>query len=249
VPRRCPFGGQVIVEGNYYLGYYYRVRVEKVGDPLSLTSVANDFYVLRADLGFDHQVAIGEWFKYLDPVQEWDRTLAYWNTGGDAKWKIWLEIATAPNAASIVATSPVYFIQLDNSAPAGPPAVPLTMDIHITSGAGDCKDFDQGSTINGNFIADDPHFGGWSLSTEPNTVSTPSNQPEVSGLAATSPAPGPGGWTWTLHTSPPPAGLVSMKPCGYVVRLDVSDRTIVHSVPFAHNSNHIEVGFCLREKT
>jgi hypothetical protein len=47
-----------------------------------------------------------------------------------------------------------------------------------------------------------------------------------------------------LNTGAP----VAMKPCGYVVRLDVSDRTIVHSSPFVHNSNHIEVGFCLREK-
>ena len=248
INRQCPFGGQVIVEGNYYLGYYYRIRIQKVGDPISLTSVANDFFVLRSDFGFDHQVAIGDWFKYLDPVQEFDRTLAYWNTTGDDQWFIWLEIATAPNPASIVAVSPVYRIQLDNTAPAGPPAVPLTMDIHITSGAGDCKDFDQGSTITGIFIADDLHFGGWGLSTEPNTVSTPSNQPEVVGLAPTDPAPGPGGWTWTLHTSPPPAGLVTMKPCGYVVRLDVADRTIVQSVPFQHNENNIEVGFCLRAK-
>src|SRR5439155_14949624 len=125
--------------------------------------------------GFDHQVPIGDWFKYLDPVQEWDRVLAYWNTSGDDKWAIWLEIATAPNPASIVATTaPPYLIQLDNTAPAGPPAFPLTMDIHITSGAGDCKDFDQGSPISGTFIANDLHFGKWSLSTEPNTPSTPS---------------------------------------------------------------------------
>ena len=247
--RQCPFGGQVIVEGNYYLGYYYRIRVQKVGDPLSLTSVANDFYVLRSDFGMDHQVAIGDWFKYLDPVQEWDRTLAYWNTSGDGQWMIWLEIATAPNPASIVAVSPAYRILIDNTGPAGPPAMPSTMDIHITSGAGDCKDFDQGSVINGTFIANDPHFGGWGLSTLPNTLTTPSNQPTVVGLATTDPAPAPGGWTWSLHTSPPPAGLVAMKPCGYVVQLQVSDRTIVHSVPYAHNSNHIEVGFCLREKT
>ncbi len=39
-----------------------------------------------------------------------------------------------------------------------------------------------------------------------------------------------------------------MKPCGYVVRLDVSDRTIVNSLPGEHNENNIEVGFCLRAK-
>jgi hypothetical protein len=38
-----------------------------------------------------------------------------------------------------------------------------------------------------------------------------------------------------------------MKPCGYVVRLAVSDRTIVNSFPGSHNANHVEVGFCLRE--
>jgi hypothetical protein len=41
---------------------------------------------------------------------------------------------------------------------------------------------------------------------------------------------------------------VAMKPCGYVVRLDVWDRTIVNSLPGEHNANNIEVGFCLRAK-
>jgi len=39
-----------------------------------------------------------------------------------------------------------------------------------------------------------------------------------------------------------------MKPCGYVVRLDVSDRSIVNSYPGSHNSGAIEVGLCLRAK-
>ena len=132
------------------------------------------------------------------------------------------------------------------------PKLTPTMDIHLVSAGGnplaDCKDVEEGDTITGTFIADDLHFGGWSLSTEPNTFAFPSNTPEVTGLSSTDPAPWPAGHAWTLHTAPPPAGLVTMKPCGYVVRLDISDRTIVSSVPFAHNSNHISVGFCLREK-
>ena len=103
----------------------------------------------------------------------------------------------------------------------------------------------EDATISGTFIADDLHFGGWSLSTEPNTVMTPSNQPQPDPfLASTAAAPGPGGHGWKLDTANP----IHMKPCGYVVRLDVSDRSILSSVPFAHNSNHIEVGFCLRAK-
>jgi len=246
--RSCPFGGQVKIEGHFWgTSYYYRVKVHKIGDPYSsFTVLADSFLVERADIGFDLQISSGGFFQYLDQTQYSDIGLAYWTSAGDALWDVQLDIATAPNEPSIIASSPWYRIQLDNTGPAGPPAVPLTMDIHITSGAGDCKDFDEGTTaIIGNFIADDAHFGGWSLSTEPNTLATPSNPPTVSGLASTDPAPGPGGHAWSLNTDSP----IHMKPCGYVVRLDVSDRTIVHSVPFAHNRNHISVGFCLREKS
>jgi hypothetical protein len=245
--RSCPFGGQVKIEGLFWFGFYYRVKVHKIGDPYSsFTVLADSFLVERADVGFDLQTSSGGFFQYLDQTQYADIGLAYWNSAGDALWDAQLDIATAPNEPSIIASSPWYHIQLDNTGPAGPPAVPLTMDIHITSGAGDCKDFDEGTTaIIGNFIADDTHFGAWSLSTEPNTLTTPSNPPTVLGLANTDPAPGPLGHDWSLNTDSP----IHMKPCGYVVRLDVSDRTIVNSFPGGHNRNHIEVGFCLREKS
>lgn len=250
--RECPFGGTIWIEGvDFFWPNYYRVRVRKHLDTSVVNALTGDFYVERTGPGYDHQVASGEWFQYL-PGSYMNRLLAYWSSSGDEPWEVQLDIASAPNEASIISSSDWYLIQLDNTAPQGPPAVPLTMDIHLTAAGGsplaDCKDVEEGDTITGTFIADDLHFGGWSLSTEPNTVAFPSNAPEVTGLLNTDPAPGPGGQTWTLHTAPPPAGLVTMKPCGYVVRLDVSDRTIAHSVPFSHNSNHIEVGFCLREK-
>ncbi len=242
--RQCPFGGLVEIDGPfYYYGFYYRVQARKVSDPSVVTTLDKDFYVERTDIGFDHQVAVGGWFKYLDPNQALDRRLAEWSSGGDELWEVQLVIATAPNDASIVSSSPWYRIQLDNTGPAAPPASPPTIDIHIAAG-GDCKDFDENTVITGNFIAQDTYFGGWSLGTEPNTFTTPSNQPQADPfLASTSPAPGPGGHGWKLDTANP----VKMKPCGYVVMLHVSDRSIVHSVPFQHNSAHISVGFCLRE--
>jgi hypothetical protein len=242
--RACPFGRRVVIEGNYYVGYFYRVKVHRVGDPpASFTTLTTSFSVERSDFGFDLQTAMGGFFPYLDPVTHFDRTLALWDTVVDELWEVQLDIATAPSEVGIIASSPWYRIQLDNTAPAAPPASPPTIDIHIAAG-GDCKDFTEGATITGTFIADDLHFGGWSLSTEPNTISTPSNQPIVSGLANTDPAPAPGGHAWSLDSGSP----IKMKPCGYVVRLDVSDRTIVSSYPGSHNWNHIEVGFCLREK-
>lgn len=243
--RPCPFGGEVTFEGNYFFGYYYRVKVHKVTDPpASFTVLADAFLVERWDSGFDLQSAVGGFYPYLNPALYFDRRLASWNSSGDVMYEVQLDIATAPNAASIIASSPWYLFQLDNTAPQGPPNVPLTMDIHITSGGGDCKDIGTGDIIDGNFIADDVHFGGWSLSTMPNSFTTPSNQPTVVGLASYDPAPAPAGHAWQVNTASP----IVMKPCGYVVQLYVHDRTVVNSLPGPHNSNHIEVGFCLRAK-
>jgi hypothetical protein len=248
--RPCPFGEQVKIEGYFYPGYYYRVKIHKVGEPpTSFTVLSDSFLVERlfAPPTYDLQTSVGGFFAYLDPLTH----LEYWASSGDDMWEVQLDLATAPNESSIISSTPWYRIQLDNTAPHGPPSAPLTMDIHINplpGQPGDCRDVTEGQSFDGTFIADDAHFGAWSLSTEPNTVATPSNQPTVSGLANTDPAPGPSGHGWSLATGPPPPGAIAMHPCGYVVRLDISDRSIVHSVPGWHNSNHIEVGFCLRKK-
>ena len=242
--RQCPFGGTVQIEALFYPGYYYRLRLRKTGEIGAGIPIDTDFYVERSDVGFDHQVPLsGGWFKYLDPSQEFTRTIGVWNSSGNELWEIVLEIATAPNDASVVSTSPWYRIQLDNLPPLPPPSGPATIDIHIDAN-GDCKDFNEGDTITGTFIADDLYFGGWSLSTEPNTAAIPSNAPQsIPFLSNTSTAPGPGGHAWSLNTDSP----VHMKPCGYVVRLDVSDRSIVNSYPGSHNSNATETAFCLRK--
>jgi hypothetical protein len=38
-----------------------------------------------------------------------------------------------------------------------------------------------------------------------------------------------------------------MKPCGYVVRIDVDDRSIRDSHPSLHNHANTAVGLCLRD--
>jgi hypothetical protein len=244
--RRCPFGGNVQVEGNFFFGYWYRVKVRKATDPpMSYTVLGNSFLLERAwSPGYDLQTSVGGFFKYADPLMYFTRILAEWGSGADGLWEVQLDISTAPNEASIVDSSPWYAILIDNTGPVGPPAAFPTMDVHISAG-GDCMDFVEGVTITGDFIANDAHFGAWSLSTLPNTVTTPSNPPQpVPFLAGTSPAPGPGGHGWSLNTASP----VKMKPCGYVVHLNVWDRSIVNSYPGSHNGNSIDVGLCLRAK-
>lgn len=244
--RECPFGGRIELEGNFFLGYWYRVKVRRASDPpTSYTVLASSFALERALIpGYDMQTSVAGFFKYADPLLYFTRILAEWGSGEDGLWEVQLDLATAPSEASIVGSSQWYSILVDNTGPAEPPAVPTTMDIHIASG-GDCKDFIEGETIEGMFIADDEHFGGWGLSTEPDTSTMPSDQPQPAPfLANTAPAPAPAGHGWTLETGKP----LKMKPCGYVVRLDVSDRSIVGSEPGVHNSGAIEVGFCLRAK-
>lgn len=238
--RQCPFGGQIVIQGLPTVGNKYRVKVQKLGSPLPVVLTdpitTTDWHGTPST-----QFPDGSgFFTYLDTLQNVDNILAYWYSSGDDQWNVWLEFADLSDI--VLSTTPQYLIQLDNTPPLPPPNIPLTMDIQITSGTGDCTDVAVGDSVSGYFIADDLHFGAWSLSTEPNTVSTPSNQPTVTGLANTDPAPAPSGYPWSLDTGSP----ISMKPCGYVVRLDASDRSIVDSSPGNHNINNIEVGFCLR---
>jgi hypothetical protein len=231
--RQCPFGGRIVIQGLPTVGYKYRVKVQKLGavlpviltDPITITNGIGTSSTYFPDAsGF---------FTYLPTYQNVDNILAYWDSSGDDQWIVWLEFADLSD--TVLSTTPQYLIQLDNTPP--------NVDIHITSSSGDCTDVTVGDPdpVSGYFIADDLHFGVWSLSTEPNTVSTPSNQPTVTGLANTDPAPAPSGYPWSVDLSSP----VSMKPCGYVVRLDAWDRSILNSSPGNHNGNSIEVGFCL----
>jgi hypothetical protein len=242
--RACPFGGLVVVEGNFQLGSRYRVSVRRPTDPPGVvTYLTTPFDVERTTVGFSHQVAgPGGFFTYLDPATHFDRTLALWYTGGDERWIVQLEVVDAANVSHF---STAHTIQLDNTAPFA--------DIEITSPGGDCADFTQGSTLDGLFVANDANFGSWSLATLPNSSSIPSNAPSVSGLASTSQTPPrnppppsvvvpwTGGHPWSLSLGPP------MRPCGYVVQVWAWDRTIVNSVPGSNHGTHAETAFCLRK--
>ena len=238
--RQCPFGGLIVIQGLPTVGSKYRVWVQKVGSPLPVA--LTDSITITNWMGTPSTLAPDSsgFFPYMDTLNNVDNILAYWYSSGDDLWNVWLELADLSD--TVLAKTPQYLIQLDNTPPLPAPATPVTLDIEITSGTGDCTDVTPGGVVSGFFIANDLHFGAWALSTEPNTVSTPSNQPTVTGLADTDAAPAPSGYPWSLNTASP----VAMKPCGYVVRLDASDRSIVDSSPGNHNTNNIEVGFCLQ---
>jgi hypothetical protein len=224
--RQCPFGGQIVIQGAPSAGSKYRVWVRKVGSPGQ--SLLTDPILTTDWLGnstWRNPDASG-FFTYLDPSQNIDSVLAYWYSSGDDPWYVWLEIADI--ADSVFGSTPLYMIQLDNTAP--------TAEIHIDSG-GDCKQFGLNSVIDGHFVARDIHFGTFSLQTLPATLLPPPNELVTATAYTSQTAPAPGD-AWSLST----AGMI---PCGYVVQLWVYDNTIVGSSPGSHNANYADVGFCL----
>jgi hypothetical protein len=177
----------------------------------------------------------------MDTLSNLDQVLAHWTSTGDDIWEIRLEMSTMGGPVF----SSWYSVQLDNTGPRRKPPTPpfeppdVTCEIHIDSG-GDCKDFSggAGSKIKGHFTARDANFGAFSLETLPSSMLPPNpTTPTLATNQTTTFAAG--GDPWELDTS-------KMKPCGYVVLLQVWDRSILNSVPGQHNYNFYDVGFCLR---
>jgi DNA uptake protein ComE-like DNA-binding protein len=230
--RQCPFGGLITIQGAPYLGYNYRVSVQKVG--------TSTWIPLEDSIYTTDQYGVGTWrspsggfFSYLDPTQNIDNLLAYWESAGDYQWYVKLDVANTANV--VLWTSPLYLIQLDNTAPTPTPTlVPPTIAIHIDSG-GDCKTFSVPFCIQGHFTAQDLHFGAYTLTTLPSGLPGVQNPTPSFGTTQTVAYPGD---VWTLNTA-------GMTPCGYVVQLDAWDNAIVGSEPGSHNWNTSAVGFSL----
>jgi hypothetical protein len=241
--RGCPFGGLVIVQGPPVLGFKYRLWARRFGDPTTEQVVKNAFHVVNW-LGVGSNIApdpVTGYAAYMDTLANIDQVLAHWAPGLDELSQIRLEMATMSDV--VVASTPWHTVQLDNTAPRRKPVVapfeppPVTCEIHIDSG-GDCKDFTKGTLIKGRFVARDAYPGGFTLSTLPSSMSPNSPTTATPGTSQTA-AFVAGGDPWELDTT-------GMQPCGYVVLLQIWDRSILNSVPGQHNYNFYDVGFCLR---
>lgn len=115
------------------------------------------------------------------------------------------------------------------------------VQIHIITGGGDCADFTSGTSISGTYSMLDDHAGSFSISVTPNKGATVNvDGTGGSGLnyaGGTLPATGKTG-TFVISTAGVPK-------CGYNVRIDAYDRTIVNSHGIGLYNNDIQ-GFCLR---
>ena len=226
--RMCAFGGLVTIQAAPVNGYKYRIWVQK-DNGTSLQMLTDPVWVVDSGgNGSYHSPGIGGFFTYLDSSQNINSMVANaWVPGGDDLWDVRLELFTFGEA--FLGSTPWYRIQMDNTAPSAT----------ITVDGGECDEYTPGVTITGEFVARDLHFGHFGLSTLPNTITTPSNQPVTA--TATNTETSLSGDTWSLNTASP----INMRPCGYVIHLEVYDSTIVSSVPGSHNGNSYDAGFCL----
>jgi len=235
--RPCPFAGRVVITGPTVPGHRYGITVENLTTPAAPVPLANNFKVLDSS-GTIETTQVPSFsplhtYGYLDTTTNPELILARWDTSADDKWRISLQLY---NAAEVPVGAPVtHLIQLKNSGV-------KDCRIHIDpASGGDCNSFHVGAVIDGHFVAIDPYLSGYSLHTEPYAAPagqlTPTSGALSTPFAGLDPAPPPGGLAWHLDTK-------NMKPCGYIVRLEATDRAIINSAWVGHWA-HAPVGWCL----
>jgi hypothetical protein len=186
----------------------------------------------------------GGWLEYypdfVGPDLVWvpDNLLGVFNPGEEGLHDLYIEMFD-PNT-SLTAVSNHVKVMVDKTG--------VVVDIEITSGAGNCGTFVQGDTISGTFTIADAHCYTMSLSVTPTaeaagatplTTSAPTGYATLTYGAILGALPGTGlSGTWELDTS-------GMEPCGYNVRIQGVERTIINSHSISRQAWDIE-GFCLR---
>jgi hypothetical protein len=224
VAADSPFAGRVTSHGAPIVGYSYIVEVSP--DTLVWTPLLTDLIVTdKSGLPSTHKAnPVTKRFDYLPFNDNVNALLAQWDSAGDSVW--WVRLSVY-DGGGIFQGSDTHLIKLDNTYPEA--------SIEITSGAGNCGKFEIGDVLTGTFVGRDDYLSGYSLGVEPGINTAPIGVPVPSG-GTTNTAVAPGD-SWTLETA-------QMLPCGYVIRVAVSDRAIVDSQSIGHHASD-SAGFCL----
>src|SRR5262249_50765667 len=156
------------------VGHKYRVMQRVSGMTGDGTPVVNAIPVVNW-MGVPSSVTpdpLTGWVSYLDTLANMDNLLGYWTPAGDDLMEVRLEMA--PLGGVPEGSTPWYAVQLDNTAPRRRPVTPpfepppVTCDLWIDKGG--CKDFEKAETVHGHFVAQDAHFGAFSLTTLPSSL-------------------------------------------------------------------------------
>jgi hypothetical protein len=237
--RGCPFAQRVTLHGPTdpaLAGSTYRVLLTNVTTGVGPTPLMNGFKSVGG-LGQTLPSAstfwtpgAGGWTTWLGWQQNTTGVLGWFDTTGEDRWRIDLEVL----GSGIVDTK---FVQLDNTLNGASVDPNNTADLNLdVAGMCDVK----AGTLTGTFVARDLHFGSWGLSVHGGPSSgfpPPPPATTTPPLAATSQTP-TAGQAFALDLS-------ALPPCGYTVRLSVSDRAIVNSA-WTGRAVSVERGLCLR---
>ncbi len=221
------------VADTFYIGITEYISSIPTSLPLTKQEVdINGWYTLRDDAGGGP-----------NPLRSVNnKRLAVWKTFGlEGTYQIKIEAMNPTTLATW--TSNVVNVRLDNTAP--------VIDFKITSGSGDCGDFNTGDIIEGMYSVSDEHFASMTFEVIPNLGGTftdplPADRLFV-GMGGNVPTNGAAG-VWKLDTT-------GMPRCGYALRYHTADRTIFgyysdginFTVSYTPLRSIKDVGLCLRE--
>ncbi len=252
-----PFGGTILFSGviaaagNQNLEY--RIMVTAPGDTAHAWTQSFGVAVttvIGSTVTFTNptQIANGDWFTYIPKLSPVFKSVAGNLLGSFSATKeglheVYLEVRDAATQVVLATSTPEQFF-VDNTNPVAA--------INITSGGGNCSKFNAGDVLTGTYSMSDTHALAVSLSVAPAAAAngavpvitskngspqfpvtpTLTYQDPLTGL----PTFGANG-NWDLNTA-------NMKSCGYVIRIDVSDRTILNSGP-NRRTDAADQGFCI----
>lgn len=265
--QQAPFGGEVTITGfitnapNVLGGAVplkYKVSVREAGgvwQPLANTFtvdyIEQNGGVFPFGGTYTQGIDGGGYYTYRPQnyPNQWvvvtDNVLARWFTSGPMTglWEIAIE-AKLPNGT--IVSGGTFFcgdgtarntviVDLDQRAPSANVAITgYSRGGGPVQPASDCGKFEVGDVLYGTYSTFDPesHFGGFSLGVSPS-----GNAVSPSGGAYPVVSTNGQAGTWSLDTH-------GMNPCGYVINLHVSDRTIANSAPPGWQNDDSK-GFCL----
>ena len=232
LPDDCPFAGVVTLHGPLdpaLAGQLYRVRVRNVTTGGSPSDLTDDFFVVNW-LGIGSWVTpgAGGWTPWPSWVGNTTGKLGHFTPAGDDLWEVQLEVFGLGNVD-------LRRVQMDNTLNAsivvGDAA--NAADLHLNT-LGACR-VPRGP-LTGTFVARDTHFLSWSIGVAGGPGSPIPPTPLTVGIASGSQT-SLGGETFTIDLS-------QLDPCGYVIRLGVTDRAVVNSAGFGRTVL-VERGLCL----
>jgi hypothetical protein len=276
-PGQSPFGGLVTITGlipdapdiSSPNPLKYKVSVRQLSPPGPWQTVDNSFGVTVLEGGggsipvmssMTQSVDADGYYTYIEDMNTtgagwrtvYGRVLAHWYTAApmDGMWQIKVEVKDHlgniyPAAIILCSADGTTRQNVKLHLEQDPPEIGLKITGFTRPGltgiqpVSNCATLQVGDTIHGEYKALDEHFGSLSLTLQPDDHLKGAVVIPAARSFPVVPTTGETG-TWTINTTP-------MDPCGYTLRLSVSDRTLVNNGG-SHWSNEEYIGFCLKAK-